>query len=146
MYAAQRAGDFTLRADDTRRIFIAGGIGVTPFVSMVRSAKQQGIQLNATLFYCNKTEADIAYDALFAEAADVGLTVVHVLQESAVSSRSHEVGYITKEMLMKYEPNFVTATYYISGPPGLVGAYKKLARGLGVARRRIVTDYFPGLA
>ncbi len=146
MFAAQRAGDFTLRAEDTKRIFIAGGIGVTPFVSMVRSAKQSGIKLNATLFYCNKTEADIAYDALFADAATVGLTVVHVLQEPAASGRSHEVGYITKEMLIKYETNFVDATYYISGPPGLVGAYKKLARGLGVSRRRIVTDYFPGLA
>jgi glycine betaine catabolism B len=146
LYATQRAGDFTLGTQDTKRIFIAGGIGVTPFVSMIRSAKQSGAQLNALLFYCNKTEADIAYDALLADAAAVGLTVVHVLQEPAQSDRAHEVGFITKDMLAKYEPNYVAATYYISGPPGLVGAYKKLARGLGVARRRVITDYFPGLA
>lgn len=146
IYAAQRAGDFTLSNSSAYRVFIAGGIGVTPFVSFARAAVAAGKPLDATLFYCNKTESDIAYLDLFMAASTVQLKLVHVLAEATQSGLPHETGFITDVMLKKYVPAWSTATYYISGPPGLVNAYTKLLRGMGVPRRQIVTDYFPGLA
>lgn len=146
MYATQRAGDFTLRNDAAPQVWIAGGIGITPFVSMIRAAIDRNESLNATLFYCNKTELDIAYEPLLAEAMEKGLKVVHVLMEPAASGRAHETGFITEAMLIKYDVAPASTTFYISGPPGLVVAYKKMLRTMKVSPRRIVTDYFPGLA
>ncbi len=146
LYAAQRAGDFTLDRTTEHRVFIAGGIGVTPFVSFVRSAVAAGEHLNATLFYCNKTESDIAYQDLFMAAGAVGVKLVHVLSDTAESELVHETGFITEAMLKRHVSEWASATYYISGPPGLVNAYRSLLRTMGVPRRRIVTDYFPGLA
>jgi ferredoxin-NADP reductase len=146
LYATQCAGDFTLAPEAPHYVWIAGGIGVTPFVSQVRTAINKGEKLSATLFYCNRSEADIAFKPLFDEAQAIGVSVVHVLQEPATSGFPFETGFITREMILKYVPEWKTATFYISGPPGLVGAYQKLLREMGVPKRRMVTDYFPGLA
>jgi glycine betaine catabolism B len=134
LYATQRAGDFMLRAKAPAHVFIAGGIGITPFVSMARDAKLRGEKIKATLFYCNKTENDIAYKDLVEEA----FATVHVLDTKA--------GFITDAMIKKYVPQWQAATYYISGPPGLVGAYEKLVRRMGIKEKRVIVDYFPGLA
>ncbi|OIP77509.1 MAG: hypothetical protein AUK16_01770 [Parcubacteria group bacterium CG2_30_44_11] len=146
LYATQRAGDFTLRPNAKHHVWIAGGIGVTPFVSMLRQAEAIQQPIQATLFYCNKTEADIAFKELCDRADAVGVTVIHILQKPDAPLSIHEVGYITADMVKKYVPEWQHATFYISGPPSLVGAYKKLVRKMGVSARRIVIDYFPGLA
>ncbi len=146
LYATQKAGDFIVREGALHHVLIAGGIGVTPFVSMIRATQAEGKTLSATLFYCNKTAADIAFLDLCREAEAVGVRVVHVLQDGTGSDVPFETGFITPEMIAKYVTNWRDATYYISGPPGLVDAYKKLLRRQRVSRRRVVTDYFPGLA
>ncbi len=138
LYATQRAGDFTLKKNAKRHVFIAGGIGITPFVSMIREA---GAPIDATLFYCNKTAGDIA----FKELVEGGVRTVHVL-ENPTSDFPHETGFITEDILKKHVAGWKDATYYISGPPGLVGAYEKLLARIGIPRRRIIVDYFPGLA
>jgi len=57
-----------------------------------------------------------------------------------------EQGYITEEMLEKHVPDVAERTVYISGPPGMVGAYSTLFKKVGVPAGNIHTDYFPGLA
>lgn len=139
LFATQRAGDFTLRSRASYHVFIAGGIGITPFVSMMRNAKDT--QIDATLFYCNKTAEDIA----FKDLVEAKVKTVHVL-ETPTEEFAHETGFITADMIKKHVQNWSEATYYISGPPGLVGAYEKLLAQIGIPRRRIIVDYFPGLA
>lgn len=146
LYATQRAGDFTLRNNAVHHVWIAGGIGITPFMSMIRHAERTKTTLSATLFYCNKTEHDIAFLTEIARAAAVGVTVVHVLAEPATSGMPHAVGFVTEALITQHVPNAQTATYYISGPPGLVGAYTTMLAKMKIPRRRVVTDYFPGLA
>lgn len=146
IYAAQRAGDFTLRPSAPHHVWIAGGIGVTPFMSMIRHAAASQQRLPVTFFYCNKTESDIAFLDEVTSAAALGLETVHVLAEPASSGLEHETGYITEAMLTRHVHEYRTATYYISGPPGLVKSYHDLLRKLGVPEVQIVTDYFPGLA
>lgn len=164
LYATQRAGDFTLRskaphyaplghflfsnpfAKENKVVLIAGGIGITPFMSMMRDARAKGVQIPATLFYCNKTRDDIAFLDEISAAREQGVQTVHVLEAPQDDSLVHETGFITEDMLKRHVSPWKDATYYISGPPGLVNAYKKLLRRMGISRRRIVTDYFPGLA
>lgn len=144
LYATQCAGDFVLR-DAPHYIWIAGGIGITPFISMIRNAEKSNATIPATLFYCNKTKDDIAFLEEIANAKKHGVTVVHVL-DTKTSDMDHEIGFITEDMIGKYIPKWNTAIIYISGSSGMVDAYKKLLQDMKVPHKQIVTDYFPGLA
>jgi glycine betaine catabolism B len=145
IYATQRAGDFTLH-QNARPVWIAGGIGITPFISMIRAARAKGANVDATLFNCNKTENDALFNDEIADAINHGLNAIDILGETPIRSQQYELGFITEAIIQKHVPEWRTRTYYISGPPTLVSAYEALLRGMGIPRRRIVTDYFPGLA
>lgn len=145
IFATQRSGDFTLSAEAPLHVWIAGGIGITPYMSMMRDANNRGAQIPAVLFYCNKTEGDIAFkDEL--EKAPAGVRVVHVLAEKPASGMIAETGFVTREMIERNAPGWQGATFYLSGPPGMVASYEKLLQGMGVRDQQIITDYFPGLA
>lgn len=145
MYATQRAGDFTVRKGTPHHVWIAGGIGITPFMSMMRDAAARSEHIPATLFNCNKTEGDILFRDELARAGDVGVTVVNVLVEKPTFA-DYELGFLTVDIIKKHVPDWAAATYYISGPPPMVNAYTKLLKDMKIPRARIITDYFPGLA
>jgi glycine betaine catabolism B len=146
MYAAQLGGDFVLPADATRKmVFIAGGIGVTPFRSMVKHLTDTNDSRDTVLFYAVRTMQDAAYGPLFQEAEKkIGLKTVYVVNEQPPESK--EPKFIDAPLLTKHVPDFKDRTYYLSGPVPMVDAYKKLLKGMGVPARSIVTDYFPGFA
>ncbi len=147
-YATQLSGDFVLpsKIQDKSFIFIAGGIGITPFRSQFKYLLDTNQEINGHLFYCNDTIEDIAYDALLRRShKELGLGTTHVLNNPP-DNWDGEIGYITKDMLLKHVPDVAERIVYISGPPGMVGAYKKLLSNSGVSTRNIHTDYFPGLA
>jgi ferredoxin-NADP reductase len=68
-----------------------------------------------------------------------------VIAKEAVNP-PNENGFITSEMLARRTPDYRERTWYVSGPPGMVNAYKKLLAQSGVPKRHIYTDFFPGLA
>ena len=144
--ASQLAGDFVLPKDESAKVaLVAGGIGVTPFLSQIDEMVTTKAMRPAILFYCNNTLEEIAYkDKLAAAAEVVPLTVVNVLAKEEVPG--HESGYLTKELIQKYAPDYLTIQWYLSGPPGMVNAYSKLLREMGVPQRQITRDFFPGLA
>ncbi len=145
--ASQLAGDFLLPRDIKRKVaMVAGGIGVTPFLSHIDYMQTKSVpKHNTVLFYCNNTAAEIAYrDRLQAVSNIIPLQVVHVLAKEKTPPYEH--GYLTKEMIIKYVPDYLERAWYLSGPPGMVNAYSKLLLDLGVKRRHIKKDFFPGLA
>ncbi|MCD8527414.1 FAD-dependent oxidoreductase [Candidatus Woesebacteria bacterium] len=147
--AGQLAGDFTLPADETQPlVFIAGGIGITPFRSMIQYLVDTKQKRAVTLFYVNKIVDDIAYKDLFDAAKKKlpGFSVVYVLtDESQVPKKwSGETGYITGEMLQRHLEDITRPLYYLSGPNAMVDAYKDVLRVNGVNEAAIKTDYFPG--
>ena len=104
-----------------------------------------GSQRDSVLFYCNNTSAEIAYkDTLITLANSTPLKVVHVLAKEQVAG--YEFGYLTADIIKRQAPDYLERTWYLSGPPGMVNAYKKLLRELGVGSHQIICDFFPGLA
>ena len=144
--AGQLKGDFTLPRDNSKKIvFIAGGIGITPFRSMIKSLIDEKDKRNIVLFYSNKEESEIAYKELLSEAqAKIGIKTVYIVSERKTETKGYECGHINIDMLQKYAPDFKERTFYLSGPASMVNAYKKLLSSLGLNRTEIVTDYFPG--
>lgn len=145
--ASQLAGDFTLPADRSEKLgFIAGGIGVTPFVSHVHHMLDSDQTHDTVLYYCNNTCDEIAYHELWERAAaQFAFSIVHMITEEAVEP-PYEHGFITLETLERRTPDYGDRRWYLSGPPGMVNAYERLLREAGVPRRQIVKDFFPGLA
>jgi len=147
IHAAQLAGDFVLPTDASRHkyLFVAGGIGITPFLSQLDYLQDKRQPIDASLFYCNNQMEDVAYAKKLNDYEKLGVRTVHVLKD-APENWNGEIGYLTKEMLLTYTPDVAERLIYLSGPPGMVAAYENLFRSLGVPKKNITTDYFPGLA
>jgi ferredoxin-NADP reductase len=145
--ASQLAGDFLLPRDPSRKIaMVAGGIGVTPFLSHIDHMQVANVpKHDSVLYYCNNTAVEIAYhDRLQAAAHMLPLKIVHILAKEKVDPYEH--GFLTAEIVRQHTPDFLERVWYLSGPPGMVNAYSKLLKDLGVKRRNIKKDFFPGLA
>jgi ferredoxin-NADP reductase/Na+-translocating ferredoxin:NAD+ oxidoreductase RnfD subunit len=148
--AAQIAGDFTLPRDpDQKLALIAGGIGVTPFRSMVKYLTDRGEDRDIVMLYANRRYEEILYWDVF-EAARIGLRFrpVYVLSEVASSPVSWrgEHGRIDAAMIERHIPDFGDRLFYVSGSPALVRSVLDALRDLKVKPSRIKTDYFSGLA
>lgn len=143
--ASQLAGDFVLPKRPGQKLgFIAGGIGVTPFVSHVRYMRDTQTHFDTAFLYCANTTAELAYaDEFKAAGAIMPLTFIPVIAKEAVESPL-EQGFVTVEMLERRVSDFKERHWYLSGPPGMVNAYDALLKKAGV--KKITKDFFPGLA
>jgi ferredoxin-NADP reductase len=143
------AGLFTLDpADAIPAVFLAGGIGVTPFVSLLRDAAQTKLARDLWLFYSNRRPEDAAF---FDELATLPkrharVHFVGTMAEMDKSSKpwSGEKGFLDRAMLERHLKDLAAKVYYIAGPPGLVEAMQKMLTGAGVAEEAIHTDEFFG--
>jgi glycine betaine catabolism B len=150
MLAGQLAGDFTLPKDPSKKlIFIAGGIGITPFRSIVKYITDKNEHRDAVLFYSNRTNEEIAYKDVFDEAeARWNLRTVYAItdpNEPKPAYNGHS-GRIDVALVQKMAPDFHERTFYISGTHAMVSTFKKTLADLGVPRTQIKTDFFPGFA
>ena len=138
--AAQRAGNFTLPKNKQEKlVFIAGGIGITPFRSMIKYLTDTHDMRDVTLIYNVKNSEDIAYRDVFEQAERLlGIKVVYVTTET--------MGRLNNDMLLKLVPDYSKRLYYLSGPHALVEGFKETLKSMGVANNRIKSDFFPGFA
>jgi ferredoxin-NADP reductase len=145
------AGDFLLPRDRSRPVLlVAGGIGVTPFVSQLRDAAREaeagrasGDARDVVLVYGLSAGEGLPYrDELAASAAEVTV----VAPERPADLPAHWTWVrgdrVTPEVLRDAAPDAARRTAYVSGPPVMVDAVRGALRGLGV--RRVRTDHFAG--
>jgi ferredoxin-NADP reductase/Na+-translocating ferredoxin:NAD+ oxidoreductase RnfD subunit len=148
--ASQLAGDFTLPADPTGKyVFIAGGIGVTPFRSMIKYLADNWLTRDIVMLYSNRKIADIAYKDLFDHASqELGLKMVYTLTDAsaAPSDWPGQTGAINAAMIQTQVPDYSERTFYISGPRSMIDGFSQMLRRMGVAKNKIKTDFFPGFA
>ncbi len=146
--ASQLAGDFVLPKDTNEKcVFIAGGIGITPFRSMIKYLLDSGQKRSIVLFYVCSNASEFVYKDIFDKAKERGLTkTIYVItnRDKVPKGWSGEIGYITPEMIKKDIPDWQERKFYISGPNSMVKAYQKLLTSMNINRRKIITDYFPG--
>lgn len=139
--AAQLAGDFTLPEDQKRKlVFIAGGIGVTPFRSMVQHLLDTNQKRDVALFYSSRSEGDVAYRDIFSQAEALGVRTQYLI--------TGEPGAVPLDAarIRKDVPDYGERLFYISGPHAMVTAFENTLRELGIASGKIKTDFFPGFA
>jgi len=135
IFAGSLAGDFILpKKDKNELVFVAGGIGITPFVSMVRDLINKNEKADIVLFYANRTE-DVPYaDLLKTAEQKVGVKTIYLIGNE----------FLNEQVIKKHVPNLKDKIFYLSGPSAMVDNYKKLIKNMGVRAGNIKTDYFPG--
>src|SRR5579884_643554 len=150
LVGAHVAGDFTLPADPSRKLmFIAGGIGITPFRSMLKYLLDTGQRRDIVLLYANRMADEIVYRDVLADAqTKLGAKIVFTLTDTGALPQAWigYVGRVDERMIAAAAPDFRERTFYLSGPPDMVRAHRQALRAMGVRRDQIRTDFFPGLA
>jgi ferredoxin-NADP reductase len=138
-------GSFTLHTDIARpAVFLAGGIGISPIRSILRSAIQERLQHKLYLFYSNREADDAAFiDELQGMAAqNPNFTLVPTITGHKTLSWPHEKGHITREMVTRHLLALSGPIYYIAGPSGMVTAMTGLLNASGVSDDDMKTEEF----
>lgn len=145
--ATQLAGDFALpKNTSTPLVFIAGGVGIAPFRSIIQYIIENKLQVTITVIYSNRTASEIAFEDILSQAKNFGVQTLYTLTDmnSIPQNWAGEKGYITEDMIKKYIPDFAKRIFYLSGPELMVKSYEELLSKLGVRKGNVKKDYFPG--
>ena len=137
-------GRFVYTPSERPAVFIAGGIGITPFRSMLveRAARPHNAEI--TVLYANRTD-DIAFKRLLDELANAHpwLHVVYIISHPSADWRG-PVGHIDAEFIGHHVSHRTEAQFFVSGPRPLVEAMDQALGQLGVPRERVKHESFPG--
>ena len=147
--AGQLGGDFTLPKDPTRKlVFIAGGIGITPFRSMLKYLVDTNDKRPVTLLYSERDPADLAYHDVLREARQqLGAKIIYSITGKDVQPFTNmRRGKITPQMIANEVPDYEQCLFYISGSHNMVSAIENGLYSMGVQHHNIKTDFFPGYA
>ena len=133
------SGEFhyeTLR-DKKQIVCIAGGAGITPFISMARSMAEGDEGYEMILFYGARDEAHLAYKAELDELTQKGLRVVYVLSDEEKPGFEH--GFVTAQLLEKYVdvPN---ASFFLCGPVAMYNFVDEQLAGYHLPRKAVHRD------
>lgn len=145
--AASLSGEFVLPKNlNVPMIFMAGGIGVAPFRSIIQYIMDNNLKVDVALLYSNRSVNEIAFADLFQKAIPNGVRTLYTLTDPAQVSPDWNgaVGHFTPEMINKYVPDFLNRLFYVSGPAPMVQSTEKMLSTLGISKKKIITDYFPG--
>lgn len=141
-------GSFCLHNNTARpAIFLAGGIGIAPFLSMISYATEEKLQHSIVLFYANRYLADAAFiDALWKlDRANPRFRFIPTLTRAATNNGwKGKTGYISSEMLLAYVGAVQGSIYYIAGPPTMVAGTRQMLSEVGVDEDDIRTEEFGG--
>jgi ferredoxin-NADP reductase len=149
--AGHLAGDFVMPSDSEQKLaFVAGGIGVTPFVSMIRDLLQRGEKRDIVVLVTNRYETGAAYRDVFEQARGaLGVRTVFTLTgpaETVPAGWTGRTGRIDETFLLEEIPDYMERVFYVCGSQRLVNEMKKVLARLGKERGSVRSDYFPGLA
>jgi propane monooxygenase reductase component len=138
-------GMFTLReGDDADLIFVGGGAGMAPILSLLRSMAERGITRKATYYYGARGKRDLCFEAELQALTEAipGFRYIPALSEPAGDDGwDGETGLIT-DVVRRHEAGLAKAHAYVCGPPPMVEAAIPLLTQLGVPEKRIYYDKF----
>lgn len=130
------SGDFTYPNPTHPAVFIAGGIGITPYRSVLVELDSKGIDAPVTLLYANRTN-DIAFKDLFDQMAakHPSFKVIYIIDPEKLDA----------DYIRKHVPDLTVPRFYMSGPESMVEAFSKMfISELNISRDRLEHDFFPG--
>ncbi len=118
-------------------LFIAGGAGITPFISILRYLKSKNEIGDNKLIFANKTKSDIILKNEFSNI--LGENFINILSEE--KAEGYPYGFITEDFLRTYLSD-LTGNIYLCGPPAMMDALEKILSNLNIDEKLIVKERF----
>jgi glycine betaine catabolism B len=144
------SGKFSINDPDREYVFIAGGIGITPFRSIIIEAKQKGLPLKALLVYATRNEEAVFLEELKTLTGELtGFKIIQVISSKNFKEQSAAAfkaipGKLDGDLIQKLVPDFKNKMFYISGPEEMVMDLEQAVWILGIPKEDTKRDYFPG--
>ncbi len=134
--------------DTSPHVFLAGGIGITPYHSIVSYCMDKNIKTPMILFVSWKNRDEMVFDEFFRNANNhhENFSYVPTLTEEELNPGEWdgEMGRINSEMIAKYVSDIANSKYFFSGPPAMVKALKETVEEMGVPKEKIIAEEFEG--
>lgn len=142
-------GNFRLHSAVRRpAVFLAGGIGITPFRSMLLDAAYRKLPHRVFLFYCNRRPEDAPFlremESLARTNANYHFVATMTQLQHSNCVWQGERGFVDEEMLEKYLKNEKSPIYYTAGPPAMTNALHEMLLNCGINGDDIRSEQFPG--
>jgi ferredoxin-NADP reductase len=118
-------------------IFIAGGAGITPFMSILRELGSRHAIGRNKLVFANKSKADIIYEEELSSL--LGSNFINILSGAAIPRYAH--GFISEDFL-KENVKDLNVFFYVCGPPPMMDIVVKMLKNLGVTEEQIIQEGF----
>jgi propane monooxygenase reductase component len=137
-------GVFTLREGEDDLVFIGGGAGMSPILSLLRSMSERGLTRKATYYYGARGRRDLCFEDELRALEDTlpGFRYIPALSEAAPDEDwDGETGLIT-DVVKRHADGLARVHAYVCGPPPMVEAALPLLATLGVPEKRIYYDKF----
>jgi ferredoxin-NADP reductase len=137
---AEAMGDFVLPKDAARPlVFVAGGIGLTPFHSIVSWLNDHGEKRDIKFLYSVRNESEI----IFQDTFDAGEIVPTIVIAEPSSTWTGKTGRLSAEMILGLEKPADNALIYVSGPEPMTEALETQLKTAGLHEDQLVLDFFP---
>lgn len=128
-------GDFVMNDPSRRHVMIAGGIGITPYRSILLQLNHDKQPINVDLLYANRTD-EFVFQKEFEEAASANPNFkIHYFVEPKK---------IDDAAIREVAPNLEEPVFWLSGPEPMVEMFEQSLADMGVPKDNIKTDFFPG--
>jgi ferredoxin-NADP reductase len=142
-------GEMVLHDDVARpAVFLAGGIGVTPFLAMTRDAAHKRLPHRIFLFYSNRRPEDAAFlpELQKLEQLNPNYRLIATMAEAekSVQRWSGETGFIRRDMLERHLPDLQSPIYYFAGPPQMTMAMQQMLEAIGIGEQAMRYEEFYG--
>ena len=142
-------GEVVLHEDTSRpAVFLAGGIGITPFLSIVRHAVHESLQHPIYLFYSNWKPDVTAFlpELQGMQQSNPNYHLIATMTEAEKSTQpwSGERGLIRPELLERHLTDLTQPIYYLAGPPTMTLAMLEMLEDLGIDDEAIKSAEFGG--
>ncbi|MBI4118920.1 MAG: FAD-dependent oxidoreductase [Parcubacteria group bacterium] len=132
-------GSFKLHTDKTiPAVMLTGGIGITPFRSIIKDATEQNSEQKLTLIYSNRAPEDAAF------VDDLEEWQSYNTNFNFVTRWTKEDGHIDEPFLKKHIRNLAKPIFYVAGPAGMVAGTTQLLIEIGVKEDNIKFEEFAG--
>ena len=145
--ATSLSGDFIMPRNVSKPLaFIAGGVGIAPFRSMIGDIIEKKKMVNIVLVFANKRKEDIIFQDVLQQATQFGVKPVYILtdREKIEPTWKGHVGHVDDKMLQMEIPDYKNRIFYVSGPQLMVQNLEELLLRMGVKRKNLKSDFFPG--
>lgn len=135
-------GRFYIRNYKKKLVFIAGGVGITPFMSMINDQIAKGRQQKICLLYGSRTAENIIFQDELSAIKEDWFTKAYILSDEAKAAKGYEKGHITGDIIKKYAKDPTSYLFYICGPELMKTSIKETLKKMGVKNNQIFSEDF----